>query len=407
MKKWYYLILPFTLFLVGCDIAQDQAEVDSTFEKEFQEQLILADSGAVINIPEGRYSFTRSVSLDGVDGVSIVGAGRDKSFLSFELQKDGAEGLLIKANNIRVEGFTIEDSEGDAIKLQDCKNVVLRDLRTTWTHGAKSTNGGYGIYPVACTNVLVENCEASYASDAGIYIGQSSHVVMRNNFAHHNVAGIEIENSTHVDAYENIAEENTGGILIFDMPGLPKANGGMVKVHHNISRNNNFENFAPEGGVVATLPPGSGMVVIASRDVEIYENEVTGYKTLGLGIISWYMTERPFDLANGYDPYCKNVYVHDNTFTRKRALPDLSKDFGKMINALYPGRPQDIMIDGIFDPDDNATGVCLQRNGDDLRFTNLNATDAKGISDLKQSLDNNIGAVDCALASFEVMTRAD
>ena len=377
--------------------------VDSSFAKTLQRALISADSGAVIQIPVGRFSFDRSISLDGIDHVSIIGAGKGKSILTFLGQKDGAEGMLIKANNILLEGFTIEDAEGDALKIQDSEHVVIRNVHTTWTKGAKSTNGGYGIYPVACTNVLVESCEASYASDAGIYVGQSKKVVMRKNIAHHNVAGIEIENSQDVEVYDNLAENNTGGILIFDMPGLPQANGGRVKVYNNISRDNNFENFAPEGGVVSTLPPGTGMLIIAHTDVEVYDNEITGYKTLGLGVISWFFTERPFDTSNGYDPYYKNIYVHDNLFMRKKAIPDLSKEFGQMVNALFIGKPQDIIIDGIFDPEhQDLPTICLTDNGENLRYTNLNAETATGISDLKKLLDHDMSKLICQGTSFAV-----
>ncbi|NND33163.1 MAG: hypothetical protein HKN76_11280 [Saprospiraceae bacterium] len=401
MKRQYLLVLLSTICF-GCQSKKPTPAVDKSFGKSFQEELILADSGSIISIPEGIFGFDRSISLDGISHITIKGAGKEKSILSFINQKDGAEGMLIKADNITLEDFTIQDSKGDALKLQDSKNVVIRNLKTTWTQGAKSTNGGYGIYPVACNNVLIEDCEASYASDAGIYIGQSNLVIIRNNLAHHNVAGIEIENSRDVEAYNNIAENNTGGLLIFDMPGLPQANGARVKVHHNISRNNNFENFAPEGGVVATLPPGNGMVIIAHRDVEVYENEITGYKTLGLGIISWYFTERPLDLKNGFDPYYKNVYVHDNIFKRKKAIPDLTKEFGQMVNALFFAKPQDILIDGIFDPNDPTNPLCLKDNGNELRFANLNAETAKGISDLKKLLDHKIEVFNCEQTAFEV-----
>jgi parallel beta-helix repeat protein len=402
MNNRHYSLVILVLLLGACQSKGPAIVADGSFEKVFQEQLILADSGSTITIPEGIYSFDRSISLDGISHITIKGAGKEKSILSFMNQKDGAEGMLIKADDITLEGFTIQDSEGDALKLQDSKNVIIRDIGTTWTQGAKSTNGGYGIYPVACTNVLIEHCEASYASDAGIYVGQSNLVVMRNNLAHHNVAGIEIENSRDVDAYDNIAEFNTGGLLIFDMPGLPQANGARVKVHNNISRDNNFENFAPEGGVVATLPPGNGMVILAHRDIEVYENEITDYKTVGIAIISWFFTERPFDLKNGFDPYYKNVYVHDNLLTRKKAIPDLTKQFGQMVNALFFAKPQDIIVDGIFDPNDTTNPLCLQNNGEDLRFANLNAETAKGISDLKKLLDHKLERFNCEQADFVV-----
>ncbi len=414
MAKWYFWImmklgiyLGILMLAFGCGESKprSQDQSNAAFAKKLQEQLILADSGSTIEIPAGEYTFTRSLSLDGIHGITIRGAGMKETILNFDTQTDGAEGLHIKANDVTLEGFTIADSKGDAIKIQDADGLVIRDVNTTWTQGAKESNGGYGIYPVACKNVLIEHCEASYASDAGIYIGQSTSVIMRNNLAHHNVAGIEIENSRDVEAYDNIAENNTGGILIFDMPGLPQANGYRVSVHDNISRNNNHKNFAPEGGVVATLPPGTGMLVIAHRDVEIFNNEVTGYKTLGLGVISWYFTERPFNTDNGFDPYFENIYVHHNTFKRKKAIPDLTKEFGQMLNGLFIGKPQDIVIDGIFK--EGKPSICFQENGDALRFANLNAETAKSLSDLKDLVDQNMERFDCGMDRLVLENRVN
>lgn len=370
---------------------------DPTFEKNLQEQLILADSGAVIELPAGVFSFSRSLSLDGIPKVTIRGQGPDQTVLSFSEQVQGAEGLLIKAaDGIVLEGFTIQDTKGDALKIQDSDGVVLRRLHTTWTQGALPSNGGYGIYPVACTNVLIEECEASYASDAGIYLGQSSRAIVRNNLAHHNVAGIEIENSREVEVYGNIAENNTGGLLVFDLPDLPQASGYQVRVYENIIRDNNFKNFAPEGGMVTIIPPGTGIILLAHKEVEVFNNQILDHKTVGLGIISYYFTERPFASDNGFSPYYSQVYVYDNTFQRKKALPDLSKEFGKMINALFIGRPQDIVIDGIIAPDDEQA-LCLRNNGDELRFANLNAADATGLSDLRKSMTDDMSPFDCEL----------
>jgi len=373
------------------------------FEKHLQELLITVDSGVVIELPEGQFDITRSLSLDGIEGITIKGQGKDKTVLSFKNQIQGAEGLLVKANGVTLEGFTIEDSKGDGLKLLDSYGVVLRDLNITWTNGADSTNGGYGIYPVACQKVLIEHCEASYASDAGIYVGQSTDVIIRDNLAHHNVAGIEIENSRNVDCYNNKSEYNTGGILIFNLPDLPQAYGYNVRVHHNTCRDNNFENFSPKGGMVNTLPPGAGMLVVAHKDLEIFDNEITGHKTLGLGIISYLFTRRPFDVKNGFEPFYYNVNVHDNVFERSDDIADQSTEFGQMISALFGGQPQDILIDGIFHPDTN-TGqpVCFENNGEGLRFANLNAVQAEGVEGMLKTMDQNMAAFECSLPALTI-----
>lgn len=409
MRQFTFLMATvICLVCSNCSQKQDTSDAHITvdpanFEKHLQELLITADSGAVIELPEGQFDITRSLSLDGIEGITIKGQGKDKTVLSFKNQIQGAEGLLVKANGVTLEGFTIEDTKGDGIKLLDSYGVVLRDLNITWTNGADSTNGGYGIYPVACQKVLIEHCEVSYASDAGIYVGQSTDVIIRDNLAHHNVAGIEIENSRNVDCYNNLAEHNTGGILIFNLPDLPQAFGYNVRVHANTCRNNNFQNFSPKGGMVNTLPPGAGMLVVAHKDLEIFNNEITGHKTLGLGIISYQFTRRPFDVTNGFEPFYYNVYVHDNVFERSDDIADQTTEFGQMISDLFGGQPQDILIDGIFNPDSN-TGqpVCFENNGEGLRFANLNVAQAEGVEGMLKTMDQNMAAFECSLPALTI-----
>ncbi|MFZ4083138.1 MAG: right-handed parallel beta-helix repeat-containing protein [Pirellula sp.] len=59
-----------------------------------------------------------------------------------------------------------------------------------------------------CTNFLIEDCIAIGASDAGIYVGQSQDIVVRNCRAERNVAGIEIENSHRRRLREQSNEQN-------------------------------------------------------------------------------------------------------------------------------------------------------------------------------------------------------
>ena len=57
-------------------------------------------------------------------------------------------------------------------------------------------------YPVASEDVLIDGCVAIGASDAGIYVGQSQNIIVKNSRAEFNVAGIEIENS-YLTAFQN------------------------------------------------------------------------------------------------------------------------------------------------------------------------------------------------------------
>ena len=289
-----YLLTCFLIALCfSCEFAAPGPKIMKVEEVEtaLQKRLIEASDGELFLLPEGTFHFQRGLSFTDIPNVTIKGAGMKKTVLSFKDQIEGAEGLSVKnANNITIEGLTLADSKGDALKLHECTNVTIRDVKATWTDGAKETNGAYGLYPVSCQKVLMEKCEASFAMDAGIYIGQSKDVIIRDNYAHHNVAGIEIENTQRGEVYNNISRNNTGGLLIFDMPGLPQANGYDIKVFDNIVEDNNGPNFSKPGIVVNTLSPGTGMLVMAHRDVEVYNNTIKNHKTSGIAIASWLFT---------------------------------------------------------------------------------------------------------------------
>src|SRR5690606_33451900 len=163
---------------------------------------------------------------------------------------------------------------GDAIKVQETQGIIFRNVRAEWTGKPGKKNGAYGLYPVQCRNVLIEYCEAVGASDAGIYVGQSDEIEVRHCRAFRNVAGIEIEKSTRASVHHNVAEQNTGGILVFDLPDLMKKKCGQVKVFQNTIRENSYRNFAPKGNIVGQVPAGTGIMILAVSDVEVFENHI-------------------------------------------------------------------------------------------------------------------------------------
>ena len=322
------------------------------FEKNLQKRLILAEDGATIEIEAGRFSLTKSLSLEGKKNITLRGKGMDKTILSFKGQTQGAEGIKVSnCENIVIEDMTTEDSKGDLIKTMQVKGITFRRVKTAWTGGPKSTNGSYGLYPVLCENVLIDSCIAIGASDAGIYVGQSKHIIVRNSAAYQNVAGIEIENSLYADVYNNKAIGNTGGILVFDLPDLVQKKGGHVRVHHNLVQDNNLKNFAPKGNIVGNVPKGTGMMVLATSNVEIFENQIINHATIGVAIVSYFMTENEIK-DKEYDPYPTTVAVHHNTFERKPRRVPMDSRFGKMYRfVLRFGRNVPaVVFDGILNP---------------------------------------------------------
>ena len=342
----------------------------ANIEKNLQTQFILAEPGDTITIPAGLHSIRGTLSIDGKSNLVIRGQSMDQSILSFSNQDEGAQGISITNSiNITLEGFTVQDTKGDAIKIQYTDGIIFRHVKAEWTGGPKETNGAYGLYPVQCQNVLIEKSVSIGASDAGIYVGQSNNIVVRYNTAYDNVAGIEIENSNNAEVYENHSYHNTGGILIFDLPDLVQKKGGNVRVFNNLVESNNLFNFAPPGNIVGKVIPGTGILILACSNVRVYQNTIRNNKSVGTGVVSYFMTEETIK-DSLYNPYTADVHIYNNTFDRWAGLPELSYDIGKLLAVKYGRNTPDIIYDGMQDPK-NSAGLCIQDN-DDARFTNLN-----------------------------------
>ena len=310
---------------------------------EIQEALILANPGDIVHISEGFYKLEDSLSID-IDNLTLQGDGINKTILSFKDQMSGAQGLSVTSDGVTLQDFAVEDAKGDAIKVKGVHGISFIRLRTEWTNGPDELNGAYGLYPVESKNVLIDSCVAIGASDAGIYVGQSENIIVKNSRAEFNVAGIEIENSYYADVFDNHAENNTGGILVFDLPDIPQQGGHHVRVFRNKSINNNTDNFAPEGNIVGEVPRGTGIIIQANSHVEIFENDIGGNDTVNIAIVTYgYETE-----DKNYYPHPRAIQVHNNRFTKSGNNPDLETgELAKILYELSDKNMPDIFWDGI------------------------------------------------------------
>lgn len=283
---------------------------DASFVTALQTALITAQEGDTIQLPEGTFALNDGLSLD-VDRVTLKGAGQGKTVLNFDGQSGAGEGLLVTSDDVTLVDFTMQDTAGDGIKSKGADRITYRDITVEWTNGPDASNGAYGFYPVESTDVLIEGVTVRGASDAGIYVGQSTNIIVRHSLAEYNVAGIEIENSIHADVYGNRTENNTGGILVFDLPDLPQVGGHSTRIYENKILNNNTPNFAPPGNIVASVPSGTGVIILANENVHIFDNELTGNRTAQVLVTAY---EDAFE-DERYNPLARNIVIRDNAYT--------------------------------------------------------------------------------------------
>ncbi|MEO1659735.1 MAG: parallel beta-helix domain-containing protein [Pseudomonadota bacterium] len=304
-----------------------------------QAMLIDADAGSTIELPAGTIEMVDGLSLD-VDGVTLKGAGEGQTILDFSGQTGAGEGLLITSDDVIVEDFTIRNTTGDGIKSKGADRIIYRDLTVEWTGGPDENNGAYGVYPVESTDILVERVTVRGASDAGIYVGQSDNIIVRDSLAEFNVAGIEIENSTRADVYNNTVTNNTGGILVFDLPDLPKVGGHSTRIYGNQIFGNNTRNFAPPGNIVAGVPSGTGVIVQANEKVEIFDNTLTDNRTAHVLLVAY----SPEFSDERYNPLPRKVTVTQNVYENGGYEPQGEL---KMLAMLMGGKLPEIVSDGV------------------------------------------------------------
>ena len=309
-------------------------------QERLQTALIDARPGDTVHIAAGRYALANGLSLD-VAGVTVRGDGPARTILDFTGQKGEGEGLLVTSNNVTLRDFAVENAAGNGIKSKGADGISFVDLRVEWTGGPKSTNGAYGVYPVSSKHVLIDRVFVKGASDAGIYVGQSQQIIVRNSRAEGNVAGIEIENSYNADVHDNAATGNTGGILVFDLPDLPQQGGHGIRLFHNQVVANNHANFAAPGNIVAGVPSGTGVMVMANRDVHVFDNDIKDNQGNAVMVVSY--TQKFTDVS--YNPLPRAVAVSGNRYAGNGSAPAFKG--GTQIAAAIGGTLPPVMWDGI------------------------------------------------------------
>ena len=336
-----------------------------------------AADGSTISLPAGKYTFLGPLQLANKKGITIVGAGNGydptrATILSFKnaLTQNGLSAS--QANNLTLRGFAIEDASGNGIFVTQSNTVVMDTLRAEWTTDPFNTSTmAYGLYPVSSDNVKVTNSIVVGSRDAGIYVGQSTNIHVSYNDVHDNVAGVEIENSHSAVVEGNTVHNNTGGILVFALTGPTRFYDTTdVKVLNNQINGNNLPPAANATGLVRTVPPGTGVMVLASQRVEVSGNTIADHETTGVLAVT--AIAAGIDLASvagkvdsqgkAYDPYVRGVSIHGNAISAFGSSPGgafadatqlgtfTSTVMGALQGASEPQAFGAVLWDGIVDP---------------------------------------------------------
>jgi uncharacterized repeat protein (TIGR03806 family) len=336
---------------------------------EMIEAMVTAVPGDTIEFDCGFFDLTTTLLLANTEAITVKGCGKDETVLSFRNSNQQVGILAVNVRGLVVQDLTVADTDGNGFELRAVDHGTLRRVRAFWSSGggreAKDAEGKfigitadnytdgrmdvactqpatldprapenehrpetrspdytvsdkagrYGIYPVSSWNILVDEAESIGASDAGIYVGQTTNTIIRNSRAAFNVFGFEIENVQGGEYHDNLAECNTGGFLIYDLDGNLRQYGDRTRMYRNVARRNNTYNFT-EGGFVANVPPGSGMITLSYDRIDIFDNLFEDNNTGGIIHVSYELfpegAGRPTEKR--IDFYTEGVHIWRNTF---------------------------------------------------------------------------------------------
>ncbi|MCL6535587.1 MAG: right-handed parallel beta-helix repeat-containing protein [Armatimonadetes bacterium] len=279
--------------------------------ESIQEAVDKAGRNGVVRIYPGTYHENVLVIHHGVTIEGVIRNGKRPVLDGRNLLPDAISGL---GNDFKVMNLEIRNYQGNGVVVHKARNVVYRNL-------ILHNTGLYGVYPIECDGVLVEDCKVSGTRDAGIYVGQSRNIVVRRNEAFQNVTGIEIENCVNAIVEDNYVHNNTGGILVFLLPFNPsKVQDGCI-VRRNRVINNNTPNFADPEAIVSNVLKGTGIMLLAADNTEVYENEIVGNGTFGImtiGLRQIFPAPTPLDV----DPSPDGNRIYNNTLRDNGKDPD-------------------------------------------------------------------------------------
>ena len=279
--------------------------------ERIQDAIDAAGVGDEVVVMPGTYHET--LTLD-VSGIQLIGAVEGGERAVLDGRGELTDGIIGSGSDLEIRGFEIRNYTANGVMINLGSNIVFRDLHLDNT-------GLYGLYPVEVVGVHVEGCSVTGARDAGIYVGQSKDIVVRGNRAYGNVTGIEIENSLNAVVEDNDVTDNAGGILVFALPNVPSKVSRHCRVVGNRVVDNNHENFADPTAIVAGVPSGTGIMILAADDVEVTGNEIRGNNSFGVAVVG---LDSQFGEGSEYDvdPTPERCWIHDNVMADNGGAPD-------------------------------------------------------------------------------------
>jgi parallel beta-helix repeat protein len=239
-----------------------------------------ASPGDTVLVPAGTYREAVNVTKSSITIIGQPGAVLDGTGLGAPV------GVRVRSTDgTRLTDFTLEGFE---VRGYTVSGVLLRGVdRFRLTGGRYIDNPLYGIFPIASTQGRVDHNVVSGSMDSGIYIGQSTDILIETNVTHDNTVGIEVELASRITVRNNVATGNAVGAIVFAIPGLPvKVTQDILVEGNTFSGNRRPNTLTDRDELLAAVPGGIGILNVAGDRVHVLNNTINGNASAGIGVIA-------------------------------------------------------------------------------------------------------------------------
>ena len=288
-----------------------------------------ANSGDTIRIPPGTYHenvlVTKDdITIEGSAGAILDGTGLTGSGITVRSLNPSA-----RINGFRLSGLRIQNYVRNGVILNRVDNYQI-------DHGEYVDNAAYGIFPIRSSHGLIEFNKVSGSDDTGIYIGQSSEAIIRNNHVTDCTVGISVEVSSNMAIQDNRVMENTIGVLAALLPGLSVTETRNVEISRNLVMRNNRPNpVSDPGDILSQLPSGVGILIFGADQVTVTDNKIVDNKSAGVAVVQ--VPPALAALDPRIEPFPDQNRIRGNVALSNGSDPD---------PKIAPFPPSDLLWDG-------------------------------------------------------------
>jgi parallel beta-helix repeat protein len=217
--------------------------------------------------------------------------------------------------DIEIRGITIRNFVNNGLFTERVDGFRIIDVYS-------DNNRNYGIFPTLSRNGLIAHSKATGADDSGIWVETSENVQVVRNLVEDNTNGFEVSNSDDIELRKNVARNNTVGFAILLLPDIFDNRGGAkrINIRDNQIYENNRPNTARPGSILATVPPGTGVLYLGVDQSEISGNFVRDNGFTGIALADYCVAVNGSPFSCELDPSITLPFLLDQEATSNRIL---------------------------------------------------------------------------------------